>query len=130
MKTYRTIIAGSRTVEHIALVEQAIEASGFRITEVVSGCAAGADLFGEQWAKRKMIPIKRFPADWRTRGKRAGVLRNEDMARYADQLIAVWDGVSPGTRDMIERARHHGLVVHVFAYGTKPVVAQQEAMEL
>jgi hypothetical protein len=117
MKTYRTIIAGSRTVEDIGLVEQAIEESGFRITEVVSGCASGADLFGEQWAKGKMIPIKRFPADWRTHGKRAGVLRNEDMARYADQLIAVWDGVSPGTRDMIERARYHSLVVHVFIYG-------------
>lgn len=119
MRTYRTIIAGSRTVEHMALVEQAIAASGFRITEVVSGCAAGADLYGEQWAKRQMIPIKRFPADWRTYGKRAGPLRNADMAAYSDQLIAVWDGVSHGTRDMIERARHHGLKVYVFTYGEK-----------
>lgn len=115
------------------MVEQAIGASGFRITEVVSGCAAGADLFGEQWAKRKMIPIKRFPAKWddlthpnaliktnaagRKYDARAGHRRNEDMARYSDQLIAVWDGVSHGTRDMIERARHHGLTVFVYEYG-------------
>ena len=116
MKTYRTIIAGSRTVESIELVERAIEASGLRITEVVSGCAAGADLFGEQWAKAKMIPIKRFPADWRKHGKSAGPIRNRQMADYADQLIAVWDGVSRGTADMIERARYNGLVVYVYDY--------------
>ncbi len=116
MKTYRTIIAGSRTVERAELVERAIELSGFRITEVVSGCAAGADLFGEQWAKTRMIPIRRFPADWRTHGKAAGPIRNEQMARYADQLVAVWDGVSRGTQDMIGRARHHGLVVFVYDY--------------
>jgi glycerophosphoryl diester phosphodiesterase len=75
------------------------------------------DTLGEQWAKGKMIPIKRFPADWRTYGKQAGPRRNEDMARYADQLIAVWDGVSPGTRNMIWRARRYGLTVFVFTYG-------------
>jgi hypothetical protein len=117
MRTYRTIIAGSRTVEQIDLVEQAIAASEFRITEVVSGCAPGVDSFGEQWAKRKMIPIKRFPADWRKYGKSAGPRRNEEMAQYADQLIAVWDGVSRGTRDMIERARYCGLAVYVHIYG-------------
>jgi hypothetical protein len=133
MKTYSTIIAGSRTVESIALVEQAIAASGFRITEVVSGCAPGADLFGEQWAKRKMIPIRRFPVDWRdlshpqalikanAAGRkydaRAGLRRNDVMARYADQLIAVWDGVSHGTADMIDRATRYGLLVYVYNYG-------------
>ncbi len=132
MKTYRTIIAGSRTVESIALVEQAIELSMFRITEVVSGCAPGADSFGELWAKAKMIPIKRFPAIWNdlshpnaliktnSRGQqydaRAGHRRNEDMASYADQLIAVWDGASTGTADMLERARYHCLVVFVYDY--------------
>lgn len=114
MKTYRTIIAGSRTVESLALVEMAIDASGFRITEVVSGCAAGADLFGEQWARAHMIPIKRFPADWRLHGKSAGPIRNQQMADYADQLIAVWDGVSRGTKDMIEQARY--LTVFVYDY--------------
>jgi hypothetical protein len=117
VKTYRTIIAGSRTIEQAALVEDAIAASGFRITEVVSGCAPGADTFGEAWAKKRMIPIRRFPADWRKHGNRAGPIRNEEMARYADQLIAVWDGVSHGTADMIERARSHGLTVFVHNYG-------------
>lgn len=124
MKTYRTIIAGSRTVRDIQLIERAISESGFRITEVVSGGQVsldietgeryGADYFGEQWAKSHMIPIRRFPADWRRYGKSAGPLRNRQMADYADQLIAVWDGVSRGTADMIEKARY--LNVFVFDY--------------
>lgn len=121
MRTMRTIIAGSRTIEQYDLVKTAIESCNWHleITEVVSGCAEGADLFGEQWAKRKMIPIKRFPADWRKHGKRAGPIRNEEMANYADALIAVWDGVSRGTQDMIERARYHRLRVYVYRYGEK-----------
>ena len=137
MKTYSTIIAGSRTVEHIEHVEMAIEASGFRITEVLSGCAAGADLFGEQWAKRRLIPILRFPAKWndlshpnaliktnatgRKYDARAGHRRNEEMCRYADQLIAIWDGKSRGTADVIDRARRYGLAVFVFNYGERSV---------
>ena len=35
------------------------------------------------------------------------------MAAYAEALIAVWDGVSGGTKDMIERAKAHGLKVYI-----------------
>lgn len=35
------------------------------------------------------------------------------MAAVAEGLVAVWDGESPGTRDMIEHAKQMGLVVHI-----------------
>ncbi len=35
------------------------------------------------------------------------------MACYADALVAVWDGRSRGTGDMIRRAKAHGLKVHI-----------------
>lgn len=68
---------------------------------------------GEGWAKRKGIPVKRFPADWNQYGRRAGPLRNREMARYADALIAIWDGKSRGTRSMIDEALREGLEVYV-----------------
>lgn len=119
MKTVRTIIAGSRTIVNPAVLHAALTACPWSttITEVVSGCADGVDTLGEQWAKRKMIPIKRFPADWRTYGKAAGPRRNETMARYADALIAVWDGQSRGTHDMIERAQRYGLLMFIYYLG-------------
>ena len=35
-------------------------------------------------------------------GKKAGYLRNVDMAEYADALVAFWDGKSKGTGHMID----------------------------
>lgn len=60
--------------------------------------------------------MKRFPADWGKYGKSAGVLRNKQMAEYADGLIAFWDGKSRGTANMIETAKGLGLRVRVARY--------------
>ena len=109
----RTIIAGSRTVTQLAIVEQAIVDSGFLITTVISGGARGVDSLGEQWAQLEEIPIETYRADWNRYGKSAGPIRNEWMATKADALIAIWDGKSPGTRSMIDIARQHGLKVHI-----------------
>lgn len=86
------------------LVQKAVERSQAfdRITEVVSGRARGIDQSGEQWAARRKIPIKKFPADWNKLGKAAGPIRNEQMGQYADAAIVIWDGISTGSRGMYE----------------------------
>lgn len=105
----RTIIAGTRTfgsgVDEARVteyVDEVIDESGFDIDEVVSGKARGADTAGEAWAEANDIPVAEFPADWDEHGKRAGYLRNKEMAEYGDQLIAIWDGKSRGTSMMID----------------------------
>ena len=109
----KTIIAGSRGVTHAEIVEKAILLSQFDITEVVSGTARGVDQLGEAWAEKNHIPIRRFPADWDTFGKSAGMIRNKQMAEYADALIAIWDGESKGTLNMIHVANRLGLKVYI-----------------
>jgi len=113
----RCIIAGSRTITDWQLVAAAVAASGFHVTEVVSGGARGVDVLGERWARRRGIRIRRFPADWERYGRSGGYRRNAEMATYAaaedGALIAVWDGVSRGTGHMIDLARQHGLAVYV-----------------
>jgi hypothetical protein len=89
----KTIIAGSRNIVEYQALLDAIEASGFEITEVVSGGARGVDSLGERYAKEKGISLKIFPADWESHGRKAGIMRNTEMAHYADALIAVWDGL-------------------------------------
>lgn len=113
----KCIIAGSRTVRQYESVVRAIVSSGWadQITEVVSGTCRGPDQFGEQWAIRNNVVVKRFPAKW-SEGRAAGLMRNRKMAEYVGEggaLIAVWDGKSRGTGNMIEEARKHGLRVHV-----------------
>lgn len=129
----RCIIAGGRKIKSVPLIFKAIESFNLPITEVISGCAGGVDKVGELWAQSKGLPIKRFSADWedlthadaniRTRDDgsqydvRAGGRRNTQMAEYAapdGHLIAIFDGESRGTSDMIEQAQEHGLQIHIY----------------
>jgi len=108
----RVIIAGSRnfkptTFDEFWLIEKLVE---LKATEVVSGCATGADSFGEQIGTLQGLPIKRFPADWEQYGKAAGPIRNQQMAEYADALIVFPDG-GKGTIDMEMRALQQELDV-------------------
>jgi hypothetical protein len=111
----KVIIAGSRNiVAYPGLIRRAVEESTFKVSEVVSGTARGIDRLGEIWALETNKPIRRFPADWDNLGKSAGFARNEQMADYADALIAVWDGQSNGTRHMISQMVLRGKPVFTF----------------
>lgn len=110
----KTIIAGGRDITDYNLVLDAVHASSFDITEIVSGGARGVDQLGERIGREFNIPVKVFPADWDTHGKRAGPIRNAQMADYAEALIAVWDGQSRGTANMIQQATKKGLKVYVY----------------
>jgi hypothetical protein len=109
----KTIIAGSRDIVSYGEVEAAVKASGFTVTQVVSGSARGADQLGERYASENRLPIKQFIPDWDRIGKSAGYRRNEDMARYAEAAIILWDGASKGTKHMIDFATKQGLKVYV-----------------
>jgi len=108
----KTIIAGSREITDIDIVVDAIEASKFKITEVVSGAARGVDTIAIMYAFAAEIPLKKFPADWSI-GRSAGFIRNEQMAQYAEALIAIWNGSSPGTAHMIKMAQKYKLKIYI-----------------
>lgn len=106
----KLIIAGSRDIpvtEAYHCIEAALAERSFDITEVVCGKARGVDAAGELWAKDYKIPVKPFPADWSAHGRGAGAVRNQQMAEYADRLLAVSNG-SRGTADMVRRMRSLG----------------------
>lgn len=122
MAKRKIIIAGGRNFNNLNLLEDktnyflsnAIK-SGDKI-EIVSGRANGADKLGEKYAEKNGYDIAYFPANWNKYGKRAGYLRNEEMAEYADALIAYWDGKSRGTKHMIDLAKKHNLHVRIVRY--------------
>lgn len=137
----RTIIAGSRdlTAEDLSAALAACPWLN-EVTEVICGCAPGIDREGCRWARSKGLPISFYPA-WESQrewalgialkgepvfacpavvGKRAGYIRNVDMSRNAEALIATWDGVSPGTDRMLEIAERAGLKIHKFVKEVPP----------
>ena len=89
--------------------------AGYSIIIVSGGCS-GADLLGERYAKENGYSIDRYPAEWQKYGRKAGIMRNAVMADNADALIAYWDGISRGTKNMIDEARKKGLAVRVKRY--------------
>ena len=109
----RTIIAGSRGLGYEE-VEQAMEICGWKPTVVISGAAVGVDQAGERWARSQSIPVECYPANWNQYGKRAGYVRNKEMAEKAEALVAIWDGQSRGSRHMIDTATKRGLRIFVW----------------
>ena len=114
MTDYRVIIAGSRSFnDYVLLREQCLSILQEKMRThrviIVSGHARGADSLGERFANEFRLPFELHPAKWRLLGKAAGMVRNAEMAKCSDALIAFWDGESRGTRHMISFARKRGL---------------------
>jgi len=119
----RTIIAGTRTATERYTFIGVMSCPWLdKVTTVLSGMAPGADTHGAKMARENGFAIEEYPADWKAHGKAAGPIRNQQMVDRADALIAVWDGKSAGTSDVIARAKAKGLWVHVFNYVTGEVV--------
>lgn len=123
----RIIIAGSRDfTDYKAMKEKTLKivkemkSQGFDTSrenlEIISGNANGADKLGERFAKEFNLKVVQFIPDWDGLGKRAGYVRNGDMANYAKGdngvLIAFWNG-SKGTKHMIDLANKQELKVYV-----------------
>lgn len=127
----RIIIAGSRNFNDYKKLEntmlEIIENGVFSTIDydsikIISGTARGADRLGEKFAKDHGYEVYRFPANWDLYGKKAGYLRNEEMAKFAMRdgnygvLVAFWDGTSKGTKHMINLANKHNLEVITIQY--------------
>lgn len=66
------------------------------------GCDKGGDKFAYLIHKKYFIPYLEFPANW-SLGKHAGFVRNKDIAKWSDILIAcVSEERVGGTENTIE----------------------------
>ena len=111
------IIAGGRDFNNYSIMRQIL----FGIINpeediIVCGDARGADMQGAMYAAQYNVPIQHFPAYWDTYGKTAGFIRNAEMGAYADAAIIFWDGVSKGTKHMIQTMKKLGKPYSVFNY--------------
>ena len=105
-------IIGSRTILNYDLLKQAVK--GLPITAVISGGAAGVDKMAERFAKENSLPLTVLPANWQAHGKSAGMIRNAEIVKQAELVIALWDGQSRGTQATINMAKKAGKKLKVF----------------
>jgi hypothetical protein len=113
----RLIVAGGRNFNDYELLRSKLDffLKQTNDTEIVSGKAKGADSLGERYANEHSLPVKDFPANW-SLGKSAGYIRNEEMAKYATHCVCFWDGISKGTKHMIDLAKKYKLKLRVVRY--------------
>lgn len=113
----KLIIAGTRTLKVAGHeIADIIESLDLAPTEVVSGLCRGPDSAGLFYAISNDLKTKRFPANWAKHGKKAGIIRNMEMAKYADVLLLIWDGKSKGSKHMLATMKQLGKPVHEILY--------------
>jgi hypothetical protein len=114
-------IIGSRTFNNYELLKEVMEDYLNRDNElncelVVSGGANGADSLGERWARENNIQTLIFKPDWKKYGKSAGFIRNEDIIKNSDFVVAFWDEISKGTKSSIDLAIKHDIPVRIVTF--------------
>lgn len=112
----KVIVAGSRNYTDEQKVHRVLDQLKRQANceiEIISGLCRGPDMFGKNWAEKNNVKCHKYPANWNKYGKRAGFIRNEEMAKVGDILIAFWDGDSKGTMHMINLAEQYNLKIKV-----------------
>ena len=118
---YKTIIAGGRDFMDYNLLKEKVNKilQEKKVTHkivIISGCARGADTLGLRYATENAFDVEKYPAEWGNYGKKAGYMRNVEMAENADAIIAFWDGKSKGTKHMIDIATERNLPIRIIIY--------------
>ena len=97
-------IIGSRTITSVNLSDY-LPAD---VTEIVSGGARGIDTVAADYAREQGIPLTEFDPDYPRYGRGTPLKRNAQIADYADEVLAFWDGVSRGTVHTVELFKKQG----------------------
>lgn len=103
----RVAVIGSRGVED-GLTDRIRKHLPPYTTEIVSGGAKGVDQAAKAVARELGIPLREFLPDYDTYGKRAPLVRNDQIIDYADMVLAFWDGDSHGTKYVIGECLKRG----------------------
>lgn len=109
----RVLVCGSRHFNDYKLLEKTLD--GFDITEIIEGEARGADSLARDYAFKRDILLRAYPADWERYNKVAGPIRNKQMlVEGQPELVIAFRGEnSRGTQNMIDQAKKAGIPVEI-----------------
>src|SRR6266540_7289499 len=108
----KVLVCGSRDWDDSHTMEQKLISYLAALkgpTTVIHGAARGADEMAASIAAKHGWKTEAYPADWRGKGKRAGIIRNLQMLDQRPAVVlAFWDGRSTGTKHTVDEARRRG----------------------
>ena len=112
----KVLVCGSRDWKDGYLIYNYLDALMDEIGSftVIHGGARGADTVAGQWGRARNFEVLEFPARWNTFGKRAGAIRNREMADQGPDLVVAFQlNDSTGTQLMLDIATERGIRTRV-----------------
>ena len=82
-------------------------------TEIISGGAKGIDTCAREYALANGLKLTEFLLDYSRYGRAAPLKRNITIIENADLVLAFWDGISHGTKYVIEQCKKRSIAVKV-----------------
>lgn len=132
MDNIKLAVVGSRSItdrvfDEIFLHIRLLWLDGKNVTTIISGGARqGVDALAKEYALEHGLDYIEHPANWsdmsepcviktNKRGQKynalAGIKRNDLIVQDMDEMLAIWDGVSKGTHDVITKGVNSGKIV-------------------
>ncbi len=75
---------------------------------LVSGGARGIDSAAAIFSREAGIPLIEIKPNYERYGRGAPIIRNREIVSMADLVIIIWDGVSRGSKNVIEECTRQG----------------------
>lgn len=102
-------IIGSRSLN----IENLADYLPSDVTEIVTGGADGVDSAAVEYAKKNGIKLTLFLPEYEKYRRAAPLKRNEQIAEYADEAVALWDGSSKGTAHAVKQFQRRNKSVKI-----------------
>ena len=80
---------------------------------IISGGAIGVDTYAKEYALQNGINYEEYLPDYPKYGRSAPIVRDIDIVRNCDYLLAFWNGESKGTKFTINYAEKLGKPVKI-----------------
>ena len=110
----KLLICGSRPITAYNLLLEALKESGYKPTSLISGGSPGVDKLAERYAEETGLPITVVRPDYaKYKGKHASIIRNCEMVLACDAVLALWNGISRGTRFTFEYGKKKNKPVYI-----------------
>ncbi len=82
-------------------------------TEIISGGARGVDASAREYAQRHGLKLTEYLPEYSKYRRSAPLKRNLTIIENADLVLAFWDGLSRGTKYVIDNCKKRNIPVEI-----------------
>lgn len=108
----KVAVIGSRAIK-VNNLEKYLPAN---VTEIISGGACGVDTSAKEYALSHGLILTEYLPEYDKYGRSAPLKRNITIIEKSDLVLAFWDGISHGTKFVIDNCKKMNVPVMVYMF--------------